>query len=76
MFCFWMGRAYLNIEFLFAAVTRKPNKLEAAASNNNNSILRFALPIQKQSSQNLSPVMETTSVDKEVTPRKLVSDQS
>ena len=48
----------------------------AAAAANNNSILRYALPIQKQNIQNLSLDKETTSVDKEVTPRKLVSDQS
>ena len=58
------------------SVTRKPPKLEAAAAANKNSILRYALPIQKQNIQNLSLDKETTSVDKEVTPRKLVSDQS
>ena len=58
------------------SVTKKQTPLEAAASNNNNSILKYALPTKNYTQQNLSSEMESPSVEKEASPRKLVPDNS
>ena len=61
------------IELVSTYVTKKLNPLEATASNNN-SILKYALPIKNYNQQKLSSDLESPSVEKEATPRKLVPD--
>ena len=47
------------------SVTKKQTQLEAAASINNNSILKYALPTNNFNQQNLSSEMVSPSVEKE-----------